>query len=206
MFGHLSILKKLCFFAVNLLTYSRVINAYKVFLSVLLFLCFTNYRLNAQTETQFNHIILNQAIVNPGAAGSSSKDLFNVMALNRNQTAGFNGAPVTTTININGPLNLWGVNSGVSLSLFYDKAGFFNSPGFNLGYAYRMNVLKGSLGIGVSAGLLLSNLDPETWIVPEGSNGDPAIPDQKTSKASFDAGIGVHYANDRWDVGISCVH
>ena len=204
MFTDLYMLKKIRFFVDNLLTTNRVL----VIAGFILILSTSvkSNKLYAQPEIQFNQLIFNQALINPGFAGTSSDGLFNIIALNRNQTAGFKGAPVTTGINIHGPLDLGSVKSGVSLSLFYDKEGFISTPAFNLGYAYRFNVLKGTAGIGLSLGMLFTSLDPEDWRFPEGSNDDPAIPNQKSSKTSFDAGLGVYYSDNQWSVGISCMH
>ncbi|MDR1055691.1 MAG: PorP/SprF family type IX secretion system membrane protein [Prevotellaceae bacterium] len=202
----LRMLKKICFFVDNLLTSNSVIVMLKGVLLILITFLLANGNVYAQPEVQFNQLVFNQAIINPGYAGSDKDGLFNIIAFNRNQTAGFEGSPVTTAISVNGPLDIAGINSGVSLSLFYDKAGYLSTPGFNLGYAYRFKVSKGMVGVGLSLGMLLSSLDPEGWRLPEGSNEDPAIPTQKTSKTSFDAGLGAYYADNQWSFGVSCMH
>lgn len=195
------------YFVDGLLTSNKVIFRMKTLFLFFFILWLTNEKLHAQSELHFNQLVFNQAIINPGFAGSNKDGLFDIVAFNRNQMSGFEGAPVTTAVNVSGPLDIGGVNSGVSLSFYNDKAGYLSIPAFNLGYAYRFKVLKGSMGVGVSLGMLISSLDPEGgWRLPDGSNNDNAIPTQKASKTSFDAGLGAYYSDDDWYAGISCMH
>ncbi|MDR2564147.1 MAG: type IX secretion system membrane protein PorP/SprF [Prevotellaceae bacterium] len=161
--------------------------------------------LKAQQDVMFVQTFFNQAFVNPGAAGHDTAGYFNVIALNRTQIAGFDGAPVTTMVNVNGSLKIGNAPSGVSLTLYNDKGGFLTSPSFNLGYAYQLKVGKGSLGIGLSAGMFFSILEPAGWLPPDGGN-DPAIPTSKGTKQSFDAGVGLFYSYRRFYAGLSCMH
>ena len=128
-----------------------------------------------------------------------------MIALNRTQTAGIDGAPVTTMVNVNGSLKIGNAPSGVSLTLYNDKAGFLTTPAFNLGYAYRFELGKGSLGVGLSAGMFFSMLEPSGWRPPE-SGSDPAIPTGKGTKQSFDASIGLFYSETKFYAGLSCLH
>lgn len=176
-------------------------------LLVLIVIILTNGKLYAQPEPLFNQIVFNQTLINPGYAGSDSNGLFNITAFNRNQMTGFDGAPSTTAINVNGPLTINGINSGVSLSIFNDKLGYLTTPGFNLGYSYRFKALKGMMGVGLSLGMFVSSLDPkEGWRLPSGSNDDVAVPAQKSSSTSIDAGLGAHYIDNNWSLGISVLH
>lgn len=160
----------------------------------------------AQLDQQFSQLFNNQAFINPGAAGSDTSGLYNVLALNRSQTSNFEGAPNTTMINVNGPLKLGNIDGGVNLSLYNDKLGKITSPGFDLGYAYRLSMDKGSLGIGFTAGMFFSTLDAGGWRTPDGSSDDNAIPTEKGSKKSFNFGLGAFYQNKNWHLGVSGVN
>jgi type IX secretion system PorP/SprF family membrane protein len=162
--------------------------------------------LKAQQDAMFVQTFFDQTFINPGAAGGDTVGYFNATAMNRNQITGFEGAPVTTMINVNGALNIGASsNNGVSLTLYNDKFGFISTPAFNLGYAYRIELGKGSLGMGLSVGLLFSTIDSEGWRTPDGGN-DPAIPTSKGAKQSFDAGAGLFYCTDKFFAGLSCTH
>ena len=156
-------------------------------------------------DVMFVQTFFNQAFVNPGAAGRDTNGYFNVIALNRTQIAGFDGAPVTTMVNINGALKIGNAPSGVSLTLYNDKGGFLTTPAFNLGYAYQFEMGGGSLGIGLSAGMFFSILEPAGWRPPEGGS-DPAIPTSKGTKQSFDLGAGLFYSRAKFYAGLSCMH
>jgi type IX secretion system PorP/SprF family membrane protein len=91
-----------------------------------------------------------------------------------------------------------------------DKAGFDNDIGISLAYSYFIDIGQGSLGIGLTAGMINKALDP-TWVIPSGDiyvppSGDPLIPENKESYVAFDAGLGVFYSTGKYYAGISVTH
>jgi type IX secretion system PorP/SprF family membrane protein len=121
--------------------------------------------------------------------------------------AGIDMSPGTTVLNINGPLTTGSVQGGITATFYDDKLGFLNTPAFNLGYAYKFETGKGSLSLGLSAGVFFSTLNSESWRLPDGGGGaDPAIPTGKESKRSFDLGLGAYYSSNRLYAGISVLH
>ena len=159
----------------------------------------------SQNETMFSQTFVNPAFINPGYAGSDTGSYYNVAALNRMQTTGFDKAPNTMTFNVNGPLNIGGVSGGLNATFINDRAGFLTTPSFNFGYAYRTVFNEGSLGIGLSAGLFFSTVESGAWKLPDG-NVDPALPTGQNSKQSFDLGLGFYYAKNKWYAGASVTH
>jgi type IX secretion system PorP/SprF family membrane protein len=157
----------------------------------------------AQQDSHFSQGIFNRGYVNPGSYGFDNEGLFCATVVNRIQTQSFDGAPVTTVLNVNGPLEF--INSGVSLSVFNDKIGFLSTPGFNLGYSYIFELPAGKLGVGLSLGMINSKYDSKEWRLPEGS-GDIALPSEAVDATSFDVGLGVYYTNDKFFAGLSCSH
>ncbi len=147
-------------------------------------------------------------VFNPGAAGSAG--LVCATAINRQQWVGLEGAPVTTTFSINSPVRLFGSLSGAGFTIRSDKAGFENDISLALSWSYFLDVGPGSLGIGLSGGVLNKTLDP-SWVIPSGDywvpvSGDPLIPENKESFVAFDAGIGLYYFTDRYYAGLSVTH
>jgi type IX secretion system PorP/SprF family membrane protein len=160
---------------------------------------------HSQNEQMFSQTSFNPAFVNPAYAGSDTSKYYNVIVINRDQMTGIDMSPGTTVLNINGPLTIGGIPGGITATFYDDRVGFLNIPAFNLGYAYKFEIEKGSLSLGLSAGMFFSTLDSEGWRLPDGS-ADPAIPTGKESRRSFDMGLGAYYQNNKLYAGISVTH
>ena len=161
----------------------------------------------AQQDPQFNMGFTNPTFVNPGYAGNNEDDMFLASAFNRLELAGFEGRPVTTVINVQGPIDIFGVRSGISATIQNEIIGNLRAPGLNLGYAYRYSLgeNKGEIGIGVSLGFISSWYVSNEWRTPDGGS-DVVIPTQENAGIAFDAGAGVFYSNSRWFGGVSVTH
>ena len=131
-------------------------------------------------------------------------------ALTRQQWVGFKGAPSTTLFNVNAPVNLFHINSGVGLQVESDNIGFDNDISLSGTYSYLMDLGQGKLGIGLMLGMLNMALSP-SWQIPSGeshtpASGDPLIPENKESYVAFDASIGAYYKTDKYYAGLSVTH
>ncbi|MDR1592851.1 MAG: type IX secretion system membrane protein PorP/SprF [Prevotellaceae bacterium] len=160
----------------------------------------------SQNEQMFTQTSFNPAFVNPAYAGSDTSRYYNVIVMNKDQMAGIDKSPGTTVLNINGPLTIGDIQGGITATFYDDRLGFLNTPAFNIGYAYKFEIEKGSLSLGLSAGVFFSTLDSESWRLPDGGGADPAIPTGKESKRSFDLGLGAYYTNNKLYAGISVLH
>jgi type IX secretion system PorP/SprF family membrane protein len=159
----------------------------------------------SQNEQLFSQTSFNPAFVNPACAGSDTGKYYNVIVINRDQMAGIDMAPGTTVLNINGPLIIGGIDGGITATFYDDRVGFLNTPAFNLGYAYKFETGKGSLSIGLSAGIFFSTLASEGWRLSDGGD-DPAVPTGKESRRSLDLGLGAYYQNNKLYAGLSVTH
>ena len=170
-------------------------------------LCLTLvFSAKAQQGTQFSLGFLNRMFTNPGYAGNTTENLFTATALNRLGMTGFEGAPVTTVVELHGPVTLFGISSGVGISLYNDVAGALNAPGISLTYAYRHKVFDGVIGVGLTGGLIASWYANQTWRLPDGGSQDPAVPTEETAGMSFDMDFGVYYQSATWFGGLSGKH
>lgn len=169
------------------------------------FLMFYGVDAFSQNEQMFGQTSFNPAFVNPAYAGSDTSKYYNVLVMNRTQMSGIDGAPGTTVMNVNGPLNIGGVQGGVTATFYDDRTGFLNTPAFNIGYAYKFEIEKGSLNLGLSAGVFFSALSSGSWRTTDGA-GDPAIPTGKESQQSFDMGLGAFYTYNKIYAGLSVMH
>jgi type IX secretion system PorP/SprF family membrane protein len=202
---YLHILKNIIYFAQSLQLEVRGKEDVFLIKFAMFFLMLYGGCVFSQNESMFSQTSFNPAFVNPAYAGNDSSEYFNVLVMNRNQMSGLEKAPGTTVLNVNGPLAIGGIQGGITATFYSDKVGYLSTPAFNLGYAYKIELNKGSLGLGLSAGVFFSTLESESWILPDG-NSDPAIPTGKESKQSLDLGLGLYYSNDRLYAGLSVTH
>jgi type IX secretion system PorP/SprF family membrane protein len=162
----------------------------------------------SQQDPLASHYMFNTLTYNPGVAGTSG--MICATALNRQQWVGFHGAPATTLFNISAPVSPFKIKSGVGLLVESDNIGFDKDINVTGTYSYLLDLGTGSLGIGISLGMLNKTISP-TWVIPTGDNhvpasGDPLIPENKESFVAFDAGVGLYYSTDKYYAGLSVTH
>ena len=166
----------------------------------------------AQQDPQYSFNMFNHMSINPGFAGSNGAICAN--GIYRKQWMGFEGAPTTMVFNANMPIN--SINSGVGISVISDQQGFEKSTNLKLSYAYMLNLDDaGTLGIGLSVGMLNRGIDGEweTYDYLENSNvdpyTDPAVPNSE-SHFAFDMDFGLFYKVNLNDnllyAGLSTTH
>ncbi len=105
---------------------------FRVLLGILLMGFLPN--LYAQQDPVFNQYMNNLLTIQPAYAGMSG--YVNVTALSRIQWVGFDGAPITNTVTIQGPFRKY--NVGLGLSLISDRFGPVRQTGFYADYSYRV--------------------------------------------------------------------
>jgi type IX secretion system PorP/SprF family membrane protein len=137
--------------------------------------------------------------VNSAVAGSSGNIC--ATALLRQQWTGFDGAPKTGLINIQGPLAK--INSGLGLSVYYDKLGQEQSTIVRLHYAYHLKVgSQSTLSAGLYAGMSGRSLEAK-WVAIDPVADDNAIPDAGKSDSGFDLGAGLYFKSPNLWLGVS---
>ncbi len=162
----------------------------------------------SQQDPVTSHYMFNTLTYNPGIAGTSG--MICATALTRQQWVGFKGAPATTLFNISAPVSPFKINSGVGLLVESDNIGFDKDINLSASYSYLLDLGSGTLGIGLSLGMLNKTLNP-TWEIPSGdihtpASGDPLIPETKESVVAFDAGLGFYYRTEKYYAGLSVTH
>jgi len=153
---------------------------------------------NAQQLPQFTQYMYNTIAVNPAYAGS--RDALSIVALNRNQWAGFDGGPETQTLSIHSPLR--NEKLGLGLSLINDKAGFENFTYAYVDFSYTIQASDAvEVSFGLKGGMTYYKLAEELYNYTE-VNQDSYF-DERLNRwnANFGAGILVH--SDKWYVGLS---
>ncbi len=158
---------------------------------------------NAQQDPLLSHIFFDKVYQNPAFAGSQGEICAN--AIYRQQWVGFEGAPQTTLFTINSPINVFGINSGIGLSLTNDQLGFEKNFSGNIQYAYIHSLGSGNLSFGANLGIFNKAFDG-TFTAPDGTDGDIIIPKGKEQSLIFDMGLGTVYSLSNLYIGLSVSH
>lgn len=147
---------------------------------------------SAQQLPQFTQYMYNTISVNPAYAGS--RGTLNLTALHRNQWAGIEGNPRTSTFSIHAPLR----NDRVGLGLSYinDNLGFEKTNYVYGDFSYTVPVSEtAKLSFGLKAGF--------TNYVLETPDVNDMFFDSSFNNWSPNIGAGVYYSSNRWYVGVS---
>ncbi len=180
----------------------------KKFLSIGVLIIGVFMNTTGQQDPQNSQFMFNKLIYNPGYAGNSGGICAGASA--RQQWVGFEGAPSTTVFYADAAVNPFNIPGGVGLSISNDKLGFEKNLSIYATYAYHLDIGKGTLGIGISAGFFNKALDP-SWKIPTDDyhtppSGDPLIPENKESFIAFDMNLGLYYSSESFYLGISSTH
>ena len=100
-----------------------------------------------------DHYILNPISLNPACAGASGS--LNIAAFYRHQWIGIEGAPVTMTLTADAPLK--DNRIGLGVLLLNDRIGVTKETQLMTNYSYKLNLGKGSLALGLGAGIISTN-------------------------------------------------
>jgi type IX secretion system PorP/SprF family membrane protein len=151
----------------------------------------------AQQDAQFTQYMYNTININPAYAGS--RGALSVFGLHRTQWVGLDGAPETSCLSVNTPIN--NSNLGVGVSLINDKIGPTNENNFSVDLSYTVQTSANfKLSFGIKGTANLFNLDINK-LNPE-NQGDPQFQDFN-SKFSPNVGAGVYWHSDKAYIGLS---
>ena len=151
----------------------------------------------AQQDAQFTQYMYNTININPAYAGS--RGAMSIFGLYRTQWIGLDGAPETSSLSINTPLN--NSSLGLGISLINDKIGPTNENTFSADLSYTLPTSETfKLSFGIKATANLFNLDINK-LSPQ-HQGDPQFQDLN-NKFSPNIGAGVYWHSDNAYIGLS---
>ena len=168
-------------------------NMYRKAVILLFFIGVWGLRLYAQQEMQFTQYWANKISFNPGYMGTENKICVGTMY--RNQWMGFKENnnkvnPESFTFSIHSLVNP--LRGGLGAFLYTDKLGYEQNIGARLGYAYRVSIQGGYLGIGLMGGFLNKKIDFSKFNPLD--QGDPLLSSQGIKSAmTFDLSFGLYY-------------
>lgn len=171
-------------------------NSKRIIYLLLLTLC--GFDMQAQQDPMYTHYMYNTLMVNPGYAGS--REALTVTALHRSQWVSFDGAPVTQTITLHGPLR--NERIGLGLSIMNDKIGPTNNTSVfaDVAYIIKLNS-KSKLSFGVSAGANIFQAQLSTLELDVES--DPVFQNSVSNHIMPNFGFGAYFYRERFYAGIS---
>ncbi|MCX6297397.1 MAG: type IX secretion system membrane protein PorP/SprF [Bacteroidetes bacterium] len=153
--------------------------------------------LNAQQDVMVSQYMFNGILLNPAYSGSHK--YFSSSLLHRAQWLNFEGAPQTSILAIDGPLN--NQKMGVGLLVSHDIIGVTNQTDVYGNYSYFLKLGPGKLGFGIKAGVsnYVANVDQlVVW-----DTDDALFIGTKKSALLAKFGFGAYYFTERWYAGFS---
>ena len=166
----------------------------------------------AQDDVQFTFFPWVTSYYNAGGIGEQSNtlcftadysnkylgwgDLSSTAAINNDSAA--HTAPQDFLFSIESYLRK--LHGSIGVTLVHDRIGYYSNTGVKLGYAYKLRVGGGHLGIGAQVSLYNQSIDASGLhpIV----DGDPVIQQLSESTLDLDFNFGVLYKTDQWYVGL----
>jgi type IX secretion system PorP/SprF family membrane protein len=154
--------------------------------------CFVS---NAQFDPNFTQYMFNEAIINPGYAGS--RECLSGTMLYRQQWVGLDGAPTTLTGSIHSPI--MGGKLGAGINFVNEKIGVSQRTSVSANGAYRLGLNNATLSFGLQLGLVslsenLSQLNLQN---------DQQFMMSSGKKTAPNLGFGMFYSTAKWYGGLS---
>lgn len=182
---------------------------YKSTVVFLTFFCISAIHAYAQFDPLFSQNMFNLLNNNPGYAGS--REQVNVLVVNRNQWTGLDGAPVTTVVGADAPLEIFGKKAGVGFEIMNDKIGLFTNLTIKASVSRQILFSEGTLGIGGYVAVINQKFDGSGVSIPNSDfheQNDPLIPTTEVNGYTPDFGLGAffHDKNEKWYSGFSIQH
>lgn len=150
----------------------------------------------AQQSMLYNHYYMNPFLYNPSYIAPSGYSELNLN--HRRQWVGIDGAPTTSTLNVQLPLNY---KSGLALTAIQDEAGVLKTTTGLISFSYAIHFGKkvtdiNKVTFGLSAGVTSSRIDPDQ----ADDLNDPVIGNNTTS---MDGQFGIHYRYNKFRLGFA---
>lgn len=152
----------------------------------------------SQQDPVYTQYMNNLLTIQPAYAGISGA--LNVTGISRAQWVGFEGAPNTNTLTINGPLRRF--NVGLGLSIINDKWGPIRQNGVYVDYAYRVMLRRDQyLSFGIKGGFNIYQAYLTDLVINDPN--DPVFAYDVNFKFLPNMGLGIMWHSDRFFLGVS---
>ena len=159
-------------------------------------------RASAQQDVSFAHYWALEPSFNPAAIGK--QQLINVTGAYAMSMAGFENNPKTMFVAADMPIYMLNGYHGVGLQLMSDDIGLFKHQRLTAQYAYKCQMLGGTLSIGIQAGMLNEKFKGSGLDLEE--TDDPAFTKTDETGNALDMAAGLYYQHRQWYAGVSVLH
>lgn len=156
----------------------------------------------AQYDPSFSHYFDMESSYNPAAAGKQAK--LNITAAYALDLAGFEHNPRTANLTADMPFYFLKTYHGAGVQLMNDQIGLFTHQRLDVQYNLKFRLFKGTMAVGVNAGLLSEKFDGSKLDLEDSS--DPAFTSSSVNGTGLDLGAGIYYMRGPWYVGVSALH
>ena len=171
----------------------------KYFLAALLFVSINLY---AQYDAHFSHYWAVENLYNPAAMNKNSK--LNITGSYAMQMLGYTNAPGSMYFGANTVLPFDRARHSGAVILMNENIGLFSHRRLLVNYAYKINIGKGWLNMGVQGGVMNEGFEYDDLEIPD--KHDPAFPNSGADGSGSDIGAGVYYYNYGYYLGLSATH
>jgi type IX secretion system PorP/SprF family membrane protein len=156
------------------------------------------FKVAAQQIPMGSQYYMNPFIINPAFTGTSGE--VNAFLMHRSQFSGIAGAPQTSYLTIDGPINVDGV--GLGLNAFSDVTSILSRTGVMGSYSYTLKInADNQLSFGLAAGILDHSINYNQAVVRDLD--DPHLFEQRVHRTVFTADAGLAYNWKKLQVGFS---
>lgn len=170
----------------------------KLFIIISFGIIFTSVKdVKAQSEPMFSQYTFNEIFINPAYAGSH--DAISLSSVYRKQWANIEGAPTTKTFTAHTPL--FSNKVGLGLTIYNDVIGVANQTGYFANYAYRIKLNKGTISLGMLAGV--NGYQERLSEIKTTQAGDNRFASNTPTVYAPNFGFGTYYYTKRFYIGLS---
>ena len=163
---------------------------------------------HAQFDTQLTQYWAMPAYYNPAATGTT--DYLHIGGGTRLQWIGIPKAPKAFLGGADMPVKLFGKRIGVGVIVQQESLGLFSNLNAGVQASYKVKLFKGTLSIGIQAGLFDQSFKGSEAYIPDGDEyhqtTDDGIPTNDLHGTAFDLAAGVWYTHKYFWAGVSATH
>lgn len=171
-------------------------------IALLAFSLFTFSQVSAQQLPLYSSYVYNQLLLSPSFAGDldNPEQSARLMLAHRYQYAGFEGAPTTSLLALDGPIN--SQNMGLGGVLYTDKMGLIRQTGLQLAYSYKVALgEKVDWRLGLSANVGQQGLDMAS--VRAADINENILNLESANKVFASGSFGTHISTEKLTLGAS---
>jgi len=140
----------------------------------------------------------NPFVTNPAFTGNHER--VNAFLTHRSQWTGISGAPQTSYLTIDGPIEA--KNIGLGLNVYSDVTDIMSRVGAFANYSYKLKINDdNNLFIGLALGAINQKIDFSKVVVRDAD--DPFLFTESQSKTAFSADFGLGYTFKKLEIGIA---